>query len=476
MVDNDDQVKKKYIKYKMKYLKKKYLFMEQINDINTNPNSDPYLNQLAYEIVDWINMFKIVKAKYPNSKLYLKGGSTLGLYILSLIPKNMASFKSFMKLNLIKDWDFSIIIPHEYDNFVYPPNTSKCKHGLYKEFFDLVTTKISPNSNKMRVKFRSEGSKICIVRHAQKLMINDDVLFESSIHIKDKIITCFMDLEIPLTAMYFELKNISETRSFFNVAFAFSYINQQSNKSTETIDKNKLNNIVNIIQKYVSKQTIIPIPAHQGLFKINKPSELCYGEKYDPKLRVLFDAFDCTLSEKQFILSQYFQIDRLLIRFVNKNIPKSNMIKDYFIATQINYSKEQWILSESHVMGLIDKFNKYLYDKLFKTSYEKLNDIFDDLSDDSNKIVAELFNTLDEFFEKCNMKRVNEFYTQLHNNVKGNSDLYRPKEQKYIQNVTRTLNIFFDPIDEKYYNVNIEKYLKMPNQTYIFFKYLVQNK
>ena len=65
--DTAEDIKKKYIKYKTKYLNKKYLYLEQI--ISTDPNPDPYLKQLAYEIVDWINMFKLVKTKYPNSKL-----------------------------------------------------------------------------------------------------------------------------------------------------------------------------------------------------------------------------------------------------------------------------------------------------------------------------------------------------------------------------------------------------------------------
>lgn len=465
--DTTDDIKKKYIKYKTKYLNKKYLYLEQIS--STDPNPDPYLKQLAYEIVDWINMFKLVKTKYPNSKLYLKGGSTLGLHILSRTPQNMSSFKKFMAMGLIKDWDFSIIIPREYDTFVYPPNTTKCKHGLFKEFFELVTTKVSPNSGKMRVKFRSEGATICMVRHAQKLMINNDVLFESSIQIKDKIISCYMDLEIPLTSMYLELKNMSDVRDFFNMAYAFSYISQQTKGINPATDKNKINTIVNVIQKYATKQIIVPIPADHGLFKLNKPKELCYGEKYDPQLKTLFDAFECSLSEKQFILSQYFQIDRLVFRFVNKHIPKSNMIKDYFVTMGIHHNQEYWLLSERHVMDLIDKFNLYIYNALFKTAYDRLKNANDS---DADETAAELFNTLDEFFGKCGIKRANDLFTLKHKDAVGNAELFRTVEKNYIKGAIRALNIFFEPIDKEYYNINVEKHLTSGNLTYVFFKYL----
>jgi len=358
--------KQKYHKYKTKY------FIEKLAD---DMQKLQVPTKIQKEVRDWITIFKVLKSKYQNIKIYLKGGSVLGFEVLKLSGNlNLTKFLYNYQLGLIRDWDFVI-----HSRNPQPPEIKgKCKLGLYDEIINVMTNK---------ERFRLEGANTCIVRHKYKNLIgNDEALFESAVIIKEHIIS-LSSIEIPLTAMYNELGSKSYF-DFFKIVCIYRLLDTldltnnpfyesllKANKvERPKIEENFLNHykeyklldLIKIIADFVKNINITILPSINGYPKITSVDQLDYGVMKEYK-KELFDTFDCDLSEKQFLLCQYNNSMRL-VRLQWKNIPKSNKIKKYF--KTINEPVPTWILDEQKTVKLLNLFDNHLYNTLFKRYYD----------------------------------------------------------------------------------------------------------
>jgi hypothetical protein len=412
------------------------------------------------EIRDWIVVFKVLKRKYEDIRVYLKGGSVLGLQVFKLSNiRTLTDFIKFYSLNTIRDWDFVI-----HMNKPEPDNVKgKCKMGLYDEIIKVIT-----NKNK----FRSEGANVCMVRHKHKSLINgDEALFESAIIIKKKF-NNNASIEIPMTAMYVEMGNkiyydffdavgiflLFESLDFVNNP-VYKDILESKNRSKELETKflqpykdwNIQKHIDTLIKFTKSIRINMPTPIG-GFIKIQNSEEIEYGEMND--YRQLFDNFKCTLTEKQFLLCQYSNAMRM-VRLYSKHIPKSEKIKDYLSLTDAK-TKPDWLLNKNATIMLMVKFDDYFKNAMFK-------DVFNAVEQDPNSDnVVKLFVALDAFFKKILILVV--YNTLL-------KEINDPVSYKNFATAIATAFKNYIPTNPNVYNSTTGKILDLtePNYTYKLF-------
>jgi len=262
---------------------------------------------LETEIATWEQYLFQLLNKYPDAKIYLKGGSVLGLECLNQIVKkcNLDNDKfkqlyiDFTKLNLIKDWDFVF----------------QCENYDIKEFYT-----INPHIKK-------EGTENRIIMRYQRLTIESDALFELAIQNK---ISGLAGLELPLTSMCIPITT-NNLKNLFML-----------------IKKIYLNMSIDLLYlSHIFQTCIIQIDdcAFAGLFKILPGTSVDEADLSAQMLNLMKPIGDNTIY--QFLISQINQPCRFFLRLVEKNINKSEKIKQFFIKYEIILPT--WLLDESLV-------------------------------------------------------------------------------------------------------------------------------
>lgn len=392
---------------------------------------------LKNEFKDWINNIKVLKEKYPQIKVFSKGGSVLGLEVFKLTineDSTIEDFENFLNLNLIRDWD--LIFHLEKEDEKYAGKNSK---GEYGNLIEILTSK---------KKFRAEGSNTCIIRHKEKNLIKQgESLLEATLYIKKKI-TEYSKIEVPITSMIFEINN-DNIYNFFKVITIFWVLEKTKKQDFAELKKFMLEYLVKTLTYF----NIEIINSENGFVKIQSKDEIDYGKRISDKI---FKSYikNYNLNEKQFLLSIYDNA-MALVRMIYKNIPKSNKLEKYLYPI-----KPDWILNQNIILNLLDEmktkiFNHYehLYLELYK--------------DPSEENIINLFTNLDNFFSEMLIVVVfNEFN-------KNKSEIFK-------ESVLKTFDIYLPKLSdeitfEKIYNQEIGMKLKKDliyNYTFELFKKL----
>lgn len=312
--------------------------------------TDKYLQfHLSYdkvkdEVSTWISFINTLSSKY---NVYLRGGTVIGLYVLKLLSVNNVQlssyFDDFYKLNLIKDWDFT----------VYTNISSKKEDGpIPEEILNIMPTQ-----------FRSEGKTIGIIRNRNSAKtINDEYLYEMSVKSTEPIYT----LEIPMTALKVKLDK-DNVREMF--ACANQFYNYSINKISNPLD-------FDFIKYFVTNINIIEYKAKDGLFNVD---EVNFVDLSNPIINIIKNTTN-DLNEQQFLVCQTIEPDRLFFRLLYKNIPKSNAIKQFL--DNLNINQPKFILNEKRLKDLINKFigniDNYIdntFNDILNKSLKKLLDL-----------------------------------------------------------------------------------------------------
>ncbi len=268
--------------------------------------------QLEQEINDW--------CKYLHDligfNIYLKGGSVLGLKILQMMINhgklNDQTLKDFCELQLIKDWDYTIY----YDENII----------LTKEIYE-------------KHNIKNEASTMIVVRHTNKTMINGESLFEASIKKNEPLSA----LEIPLTSMKIKLKSLEDIQSIKKIAAMF-YNNN--------IDLDQLISIINRIKIEI-------MDCENGLFNITNDIDNIDNGDLSLLMLNLISESSINSSQKQFLISNLVQPDRLFYRFKEKNIKKNAKIVKFLTEMNISIKEEKWLIDDTNKITLeklIDDF------------------------------------------------------------------------------------------------------------------------
>lgn len=279
--------------------------------------------------------------------IYIKGGNVIGLAVLKLIydtyknndKKFFHTFQNFLKMELIKDWDFT----------GYTHN---------KEIDLKYRNKLDKLANKQKLVPRAKTFVLYQTKYP--ILIYEKALFE--IAILDSDSTDFSKMEIPMTTMKVRV-DLDNIKYIFMLAKSFYSWNQKH----IPID-------LDIVKKILSSMEIIVHPHKAGLYDPIKGLDVGDLNKNLVDFIVKFTNGDRYWT--QFLITQLEDPYRIIYRMCEKNITKTEKIAD-FIRKNINKDKKylpSWLLDADKTMEIINRFIGELGKKL-ALIYKQTNDL-----------------------------------------------------------------------------------------------------
>jgi hypothetical protein len=343
------------------------------------------------------------KFKQENMDIYIKGGTVLGLKVLSMIYEKYGhdkvfeeKFNEFKKLELIRDWDFASYLEGKEITEAYRANLDKIAR----------TYKLVPRA-KTFILYQSK----------YPIKINDQALFEISILQSNNIV----DLELPLTTMKVKI-NRRNLLQIFMLAKCFY--------SSDPID-------LNVIKHIIKDMRILIPEASNGLFVRHK---LDRGNLSKKLIELIINFSRGNINLQEFFVTHIQEPNRLLYRLLEKNIPKNNKIKSFLQQNNMKKEKISWLLNTDYIMKQVDMFIQELgstLDQIITNGFSK------------NKSKLEIIEYLDDFLEGINLDRIKieyetftekalsllrvwfgETYTKL---FAENDDIFKNRDSKLVK-------------------------------------------
>jgi hypothetical protein len=326
-----------------------------INDCETK-----YINKQLTEINirhETMKFYLFIKdiIQNENMDVYVWGGNALGLKVLQMIhqkylnddKKFEKAFKEFLKLDLIKDWDFRSITKKE----ITPE---------YRKKID----KISKKYNLV------PRAKTFILYQAPKpIEIDDKAMFEISIVDSN----LYSDLEIPLTSMRIKVTEYNLKYIFMFAKSFFSY-----KLKDESFD-------FSIMRRMLDKIKIIIFPHKNGLYNVT--DDFDKGGINDTLIDFIKEFSKNDIDLTQFIVIMLKDTSRIFYRLFEKNIPKTNKIK-HFLEDDLKWKGNiEWLFNSKEIEKIlkdfINKFGKKIL-LIYKENYNNSKSIESALLDVSN--------------------------------------------------------------------------------------------
>lgn len=285
-------------------------------------------DKYSSEASNWISFIK--KLIDLDCDVYAKGGSVLGLQILQMFKDNTNVFNEIMELKLIKDWDFTMCTIK---------NGKSCNVNM---LIDLAK----------RYNIIKEGETITVLRMKDNIRVDDEALFEISIKETEPL----SELELPMSTLKIKLTN-ENIDNLFELAKIF-YLSDS--------------NITEIM--YLVNKFDIIVPEHEnGYFKVNNNFD---SGGLSNVLLGLINYSSTNQNERQFLVAQIKQPDRMFYRLLGKNKDKAIRIENFL--NKYSVTKPSWLLNVDHIDELVHKFvvevGQYVT-MIFKNYETKLNEI-----------------------------------------------------------------------------------------------------
>lgn len=338
-----------------------------------NSCTSQYINKqlitakLKYETVQFTMFIQdLIKKK---CSIYIKGGTVLGLYILKYIYEHSNKnnfntlFNEFLKLELIRDWDFvaytnNIKIDETYKNNL---NNIAKKHNLA---------------------LRAKTFILYQSKHA--IRVGDQVLFEIAILEQDDII----GLELPMSTLKIEI-NSTNLLNIFMLAKSF-YAYKTKNQAID----------IDII-KYIIKDLNIVVPNYtRGLFQNQK---IYSGLLSSSLLKLITNFAKNNIPLQQFLITHIQEPNRLFYRLLEKNIPKVNKINIFFNENKIK-SKNTLLIDTTYINNKVESFINLLGSELYIIYNNGL---------DNNLSISDIIIQLDELLNGVNLNRIQIEYNNI---------------------------------------------------------------
>jgi hypothetical protein len=296
---------------------------------------------LQTDIDNWKRFIANIFANYPNSELYLKGGSVIGFLLLKEIYNHHGKFdaiyENFKQMNLIKDYDF--VLEEE----------ECCSDYFYYEFGRECN--ISLNGTH---KYQGKRTFLHVMRSID--ILKSDELFEMSVCVKDT------NIELPLTTM-----KIKITKDNFIDIF-------------ELIEKNTSGTIVRDDLK-ILEQINVDIPKHDnnGMFECEQNIDYLGLSNI---ISNVINGISDNNNHRQclcYLVKNPTDLSRLRV----KNIPKSDKIKNFY--RQYFQEIPTWLLNNDVILNIVDKFINIIGD-IVNDIYSKYNIDIDTIISNIDKL------------------------------------------------------------------------------------------
>lgn len=398
----------KYVKYKWKYLQ-----LKQDGNITSNnqkfecqptkkfseicvesPNGiyktkDGCINDCEGKYIN----FNLVKARLKSEtrkfelfirnildkhmKVYIKGGNVLGLNILKMLYNKYKDddfekhFNNFLKMDLIKDWDFAAYSDKKLD-MTYRSELD----GVAKQF-NLVP----------------RAKTFILYQTKFPMKLDDKVLFEIALLDNEDL----SGLELPLTTMKMKVTPYNIKYIFMFAKLFYSY-----KVKKEPFDMDVIKRMINAID-------FIIYPHVNGLFLANK-DKFDTGGLSEPLLDLIKKVSNNDINTVQFLITHFIEPNRMFLRLIDKNIPKTQKILDFLKEEKI-LEKPKWLLDINKINNLISTFVNTLSNKLVevykqnknlddvmafldKVNLKRIEIEFDNCCDDGMNMVKKIFSPL----------------------------------------------------------------------------------
>jgi hypothetical protein len=404
---SDDFYYEKYLKYKNKYLKLKELIggtkykceetkrlkgqlCDESDEIGFDSKNECETfclsSKLNGELDAWKSLIEWVYANIPDIHIYCKGGSALGLVVLKALLDNGYTdqkYQNFIELNLIKDWDFTII------------NVNS-----------IHQTQIIQKAEELGI--QNQASSFPVLRFKKGLIIGQDYLVELSM----KESQYLNDLELPMTNLKF-IVDPSNIDLFFEVVKIYAQV--------IPFDDSRLkDNLTKLLSTIVVNGVELVDTINNGLYTIHSEAKLSVG-KLSSEMLTLMDDLSLNSTDiinnftiKQFLITQICEPDRLFSRFTGKNIPKAISIKKFYSNNSI--AIPEWLIDNEAMDELDKKINLFL---------SKLNDYINRAFDttvgtDLSKVKVNLpkfYEIMNRLFEGINIARLTKEIAKNNSNI-----------------------------------------------------------
>jgi len=302
-----------------------------VNDCETAYINEHLINiKIKGETVKFYLFIKDIITN-ENINVYIKGGNVIGLKLLKMIydkyknddNKFKQVFNKFLELELIKDWDFAAY-------------TTKPIDDEYRKKLDDIAEKY---------KLVPRAKTFILYQTKKPILTDDKPLFEISI-VEDADL--FSKLEIPLTTMKVK---ITQFNLKYIYMFAKSFLAYKNNKEDFDFD---------VLKHMLDKIKIITHPHKKGLYDVGEKKEKYdKGNLNDDLLDFInkYDDFDRNFP--QFLITHLEDPYRMLFRLIDKNIKKSDKIKDFIKNEMKDDPRQSWLFDSK---WLLDKINVFMKD------------------------------------------------------------------------------------------------------------------
>jgi hypothetical protein len=293
-------------------------------------------------------------------EVYLKGGTVIGLYLLKLLYDKYSNdytifekyFNDLLKLDLIKDWDFTCYT-----------------HKVIDDILEKDLAIIAKKNHLVR-----RGKTFILYQTEYPIKVNDAALFEISI-MEDEI---FSNLELPLTTMKIKINKKNLNHIFMFAKCFYSY---------------KVKNIpidIDVIKHMTSNLHFFIYPNKNGLFSINKDN-FNVGS-LNNNIVEFIKKFSYNIYKEQFLITHIQEPNRIFYRLLEKNIPKVEKII-FFLNKHDLPSNQSWLFDTKSIEKLISSFIINLGIKIIDIFNEQANPI-------------DGLNAVTDFLDGVNLKRI----------------------------------------------------------------------
>lgn len=388
------------------------------------------------EKVKWVQfIMELIKNEY---RVYAKGGSILGLQLIQMCI-NKIDLNELLQLKLVKDWDFAMCVEKSHHNIIIE---------IAKKY-DII----------------KEGETIIVLRMKDNIKIGSDALFEISLKESDPL----SELELPMTTMKIEITkdNIEKVFGLSEFFFLVNNVNMLTiSRYSQLLFHPLLEGVTENVkyehfQFHMDNLTIIIPDNENGYFKVN--GNFDQGD-LSIHLLELINKVTSNINEKQFLIAQIKQPDRMFYRLLGKNLKKSIMINNFLKKHSI--SIPTWLINIDHVNGLINNFvneiNKFatiIFAKYENEVNEKHNQII--FVDDYIKIIDKIINYCDieKHYDEAEFNQIKKLYLDkitLDTKIsKGYIKKIRSISSKFVEEYIEIVILIFNDLDLIMKGVNI---------------------
>lgn len=450
------------------YIDKLEKFHKNNNIPKLNSNTDNIFTQTqqtnsvefnSIGILEEILHYKKMFQNYflPEYAFFLKGGFVIGFKLIQMIyfkylgdNKITSEFNKKLildTLDFIRDFDFTLCINSNTNTYL-----TRLEEFLKNDIVDNY--------------FRKEGQVVIVIRDKNNYKLpNGESFLELSIKNCSNPfeLTHMIDLEIPLTAMIIKVDS-SNIDMIFDIIYTYWKLIIFGNKYDSDINFDNLINQISQLDIQIHPSTNL------GLFDVDT-CDYGYGvsKLSDEMIEIIektsreFDYLDNhqnnikNKSIEQFLASCQTQPDRLFIRLLNKNIPKSNkcvrLLNSYGFDIDIN--NITWLLNDKIISKIINKFLVNLSNKYI--DWACINDVY--LSDIKTNSLP---NTINKYFSSNEISKLSETLFAGSNlgrligeidkitkdaSLQRKIQIYELGKILFGKNITHELRISFNPKD-----------------------------